>query len=193
MCKAAALMIFIHPRLYWVPNNLPFLKLGQTLFDPHFPILKMSSFQAGLARNWRARLETLRDARRKNVDGWIAALEASVGRVAFFPERQSPGLLRFPVRLRDTKNRACVLRESVRKGMGVTPVYPTAIDAIPELRGKIEGATFPVAERCASELVTLPTHGYLRQNDVRDISRLLAPALRKYAEVSDSAWSVEQR
>ena len=175
--KAAAMMIFIHPRLYWVPRNLPFLKLGETLFEPHFPILKMSSFQAGLARNWRGKLEKLRDARRKKTDRWIAILEASRNHGSYVLGGQSPGLLRFPIRLSDKKNRESLLRESARQGMGIMPVYPTSINAIPELRGKIEGGAFPVAESCASELVTLPTHGYLTEDDITELSKLISRAL----------------
>ncbi len=175
--KAAALMIFIHPRLYWVPRNLPFLKLGETLFEPHFPILKMSSFQAGLARNWRGKLGKLRDARKKKADRWIAILEASRNHGSYVLAGESPGLLRFPIRLSDKKNRESLLRESARKGMGIMPVYPTSINAIPELRGKIEGGAFPVAESCASELVTLPTHGFLTEDDITELSRLISRAL----------------
>jgi perosamine synthetase len=175
--QAAALAIFIHPRLYWLPRSLPALKLGQTLFEPDFPILKMSSFQAGLAREWPRRLEKLQDVRTKNVARWMVALGASRKRGLGFLKGQSLSLLRFPVRLRNSETRESVLHESVRKGMGIMPVYPTSINAIPELRGKVECGAFPIAERCANELVTLPTHGYLTENDVREIGRVIAPAL----------------
>jgi dTDP-4-amino-4,6-dideoxygalactose transaminase len=57
------------------------------------------------------------------------------------------------------------------------PFYPTSINAIPELRGKIEGGAFPVAESCARELVTLPTHGYLTEDDVTKSGRLISRVL----------------
>ncbi len=57
------------------------------------------------------------------------------------------------------------------------PVYPTSINAIPQLRGKIEGGAFPVAESCARELVTLPTHGYLTQDDETELTRLISRVL----------------
>ena len=61
------------------------------------------------------------------------------------------------------------------------PAYPTSIDAIPELRGQLEAGAFPVAERCARELVTLPTHGYLAEDDVSAISGLIARLLGERA------------
>jgi len=175
--KAAALMVLIHPRFFWVPRNMPFLKLGETLFEPHFPILRMSSFQAGLARNWRERLEILRDARRKRADGWLAFLQASRIQGSHFLRGQLPGLLRFPLRISDKKKRESLLRESAGRGLGIMPVYPMSINAIPELKGKFGGGAFPVAESCARELVTLPTHGYLTEDDVSKLSRLISRVL----------------
>ena len=33
-----AYSVFLNPRLYWIPNSLPFLKLGVTEFAPDFRI-----------------------------------------------------------------------------------------------------------------------------------------------------------
>jgi len=175
--NAAALMVLIHPRFFWVPRSLPFLKLGETLFEPHFSILRMSSFQAGLTRNWRAKLEILRDVRKEKVNRWITVLQA--GRIygSHFLNGQALGLLRFPLRIADRTKREALLRESAGRGLGIMPVYPTSINAIPELKGKLEGGTFPVAESCARELVTLPTHGYLTEDDVSKIGRLVSRVL----------------
>ncbi len=186
--KAVALMLLIHPRVFWVPRSLPFLKLGETPFETHFPILRMSSFQAGLARNWRGRLEKLRDVRKKSVNRWISILEGSGTHGSKFLRKRSLGVLRFPLRVSDKKKRESLLRESARMGLGIMPVYPTSIDAIPELKGKIDARAFPVAESCARELVTLPTHGYLTENDVTELSRLIA---RVYEDASKSTSFVE--
>ena len=87
------------------------------------------------------------------------------------------GLLRFPLRIRDKNKRESLLCESARLGLGIMPVYPTPINAIPELKGIIGGGEFPVAESCAKELVTLPTHGYLTEREVTVVRRLLSRAL----------------
>jgi dTDP-4-amino-4,6-dideoxygalactose transaminase len=179
--KAAALMVLVHPWLFWLPRSMPVLKLGETLFEPHFPMLRMSALQAGLARNWRAKLGAPQDARRKWVARWSDILEATGIRGPRFPGGQPPALLRFPLRVSDGRTRGILLRESARRGLGIMPAYPTSIDAIPELRGRLEAGVFPVAERCARELVTLPTHGYLTEDDVSAISRLIARLLGERA------------
>lgn len=171
MLKAAALTVLLRPGLFWLPRSLPFLKLGETLFDPSVPIRRMSSFQAGLAGHWRKKLEELREVRRRNMNRWLAALDAPLlnGRTL--------GLPRLPLRIRDARARESLLRESYGKGLGIVPVYPTAIAAIPELKGTFGDAAFPVADRCARELVTLPTHAYLTEEDVCRLGRLVSRAL----------------
>ena len=159
-------MLFSHPLLFWIPRSMPFLRLGETRFEPHFPMLKMSAFQAGLAANWRERLQKLRTARKRNVDRWIAILEASGNRGSCFQRPQSLGLLRFPIRVQNDSKRESLLRESANKGAGVMPVYPESINRLSELREGMVGEAFPVAESCARELVTLPTHDYLTGKDV---------------------------
>ena len=170
MIKAVVLLIFVHPWLFWIPRGLPFLKLGETLFEPDFPIRRMSAFQAGLASNWRPTLEMLRRARTEKVRQWISLLspcEAS-GQVGF--SKRLKGLIRFPLFVRDVSKREALLRYSERNGLGVMPSYPTSVDRIPEL-SKVGGrGTTPVAERCARELVTLPTHSLVSLADMRKIA-----------------------
>ena len=173
---ATALMLLIHPMLFWIPRSIPFLKLGETVFETDFPILKMSSFQAGLTRNWQRRLDKLREIRKDKVNRWTEILETSRNhRLNVFGSR-SLGLLRFPLKITDEKKRGTLLKESAGMGLGVMPAYPTSINLIPELRGRIQGGEFPVAERFARQLVTLPTHGYVTQKDMTSISRLLLHA-----------------
>jgi hypothetical protein len=38
----------LHPRLYWIPNSLPFLRLGLTEFSPAFRMAGLSSFSSSL-------------------------------------------------------------------------------------------------------------------------------------------------
>lgn len=173
MTKAAAMAFLTHPLVFWIPRSIPFLKLGETLFEPDFPMLRMSSFQAGLTARWRERLPGLRDARRRNVRRWMEILGA--------PEKTGqepgfPGLLRLPVRIRDARLRRALLQESARRGAGIMPAYPGSINHIAELKGAVTTAPFPVAESCAREIVTLPTHPYIAEKDIATIRRMLAGA-----------------
>ena len=175
--KAAALMLLVRPWLFWLPRTLPFLKLGETLFDPHVPLRRMSSFQAGLARNWRNKLDEMRSVRSRNVTRWMAAIDATWQNKSPVLNGRSLGLPRLPLRIADTEARESLLRESAGRGLGIMPAYPTSIAAIPELTGTFGNAAFPVADRCARELVTLPTHAYLTEDDVSRLAGLVSRAL----------------
>ncbi len=174
--RAVALSLFLHPLLFWIPRSIPSLRLGETLFEPHFPIRRMSSYQAGLARHWRKRLRELHDRREKNVNRWIDILKSRGIQQHHSQSCRGRGLIRFPVKFGYGKNREFVLRACLKRGLGVMPVYPDSIDGIPELRPQIGAYKFPVAEGCARELITLPTHAYLTDKDVREIRSVLFDA-----------------
>jgi dTDP-4-amino-4,6-dideoxygalactose transaminase len=174
--KAAAMTCLTHPLLFWIPRSMPFLRLGETFFEPDFPMLRMSSFQAGLTAHWRERLQGIRDARRRNVQRWMGILEEIGNRACLALEPPFLGLLRLPIRIRDAQRRKALLQESARRGQGVMPAYPGSINHIPELNGTLPAQSLPIAESCAREIVTLPTHGYLTDKDVAAIRRLLADA-----------------
>ena len=53
---AFALWVFQRPSFFWLPKSLPFLKIGDTIYDPAFKICNISPFQAGIVRNWQEKL-----------------------------------------------------------------------------------------------------------------------------------------
>lgn len=177
VAKTLALVTLIHPLLYWIPSALPFLRLGETQFELDFPILRMTAFQAGLARNWVKRLRRMRDGRRANALQWLEVLTDLGERNAAFSPTACPGLVRFPLRIRDADRRKALLRECRDQGAGIAPAYPESLNRVAELKGEIPPQDYPVAERCARELVTLPTHAFLARQDVAKIRRLLSRAL----------------
>jgi dTDP-4-amino-4,6-dideoxygalactose transaminase len=147
------LKIFLSPYLYWLPDGLPFLKIGETKYYTEFPVYRMGGFKAGLLRDWKSKLEMQNDIRRSTTTGYIdiLGLNKDIGIYSnAFP------CLRFPVFFRDPsgKEAAC---ESFRH-LGVSPMYPTPVNGIREIRGCFNGATYPNAENIVKSMATLPTH-----------------------------------
>lgn len=174
LVKAIALMLFTHPWFFWIPQSIPKLRLGETHYEPDFPILRMSSFQAGLTVKWREKLDNFRYTRKTNVNRWIAALDENKKSDLYFKHSLSLGLLRFPIKIKDPLKRRSLLKESTERGLGIAPVYPDSINHIPELNEDLKNQEFPVAERFAKELVTLPTHVYLTKKDIVKTSKFLS-------------------
>ena len=170
---ALALNGLLHPRLFWLPRGLPFLKLGETLYDPDFPMRRLCAFQAGLARHWQERLESLQQIRRRHVTHWRQVLDNPLIPASV---KESPPLIRYPLLLDRAESAAKLLRQSDRLGLGLGGAYPQAIGGIAALAGQLCDDSCPVAEDVARRLVTLPVHGYLLPADFDNISALLQQA-----------------
>lgn len=160
-----ALNILLHPTIFWIPKSLPFLKLGETIFDSEFEIKKISSYQVGLARNWVEKLQLFRQVRQNNVKELFSILD--IDSCQFFVEKQAdvPDLIRFPIQIQDERRRAEFLNAANQSGQGVAIAYPRAINAIPELAFMFSGEHYPAAEKHSKQLVTLPIHLFTKKKD----------------------------
>jgi dTDP-4-amino-4,6-dideoxygalactose transaminase len=166
---AVALSVLIRPWIYWLPKSLPFLRLGETRFDPSFPIRRLSAFQAGSAKGWEARIEVLRKIRLKNAtniasDG-ISLLGASGA--------EMPCFIRYPVLMSDVDTKRTLLQKSEVEGLGVADGYPDSINGIDELKGLFAEAVVPGAKIIAERIVTLPIHPFVSERDLQRIVQVL--------------------
>jgi dTDP-4-amino-4,6-dideoxygalactose transaminase len=164
--------LFIDPRLYWIPASLPFLKLGETHFYKDFPMHRLSGARASVLLRWAERLENSNAARRTIARELVRRLPPG-NQVIRFPGGAQAVPLRFPLLMasRRAKNELCV-RGRVA-GLGISPLYPTAISAIPELRGRLARTDFPAATLVADCLVTLPVHPLVREEDLDALCALV--------------------
>jgi perosamine synthetase len=159
--RALALSICIRPTLYWLPAGMPFLRLGETIFEPDFPIRRLSGLKAGLSRRWRRRLEVSNDTRARSGRYFGATLRRNAARTAI-------PYLRFPFLMdsRDERDRT----HATLRPLGVSLMYPTPISEIQAIRWAFDGSRFPAAQRIADTLVTLPTHQFVAESDRQAIS-----------------------
>ena len=170
---AISLAIFIDPLFFWIPMAIPFLRLGETLYDPDFRMRKISSFQAGLARDWRDRIKSFRNTRAEHSRFWARVTEQDMFSNFVKQDRALPDLIRFPVRVEDESLRKRILDDSDKRGLGIVPGYPDSIDGIQELKRSFEGEDFPAARRLARQLITLPVHPIVSRKDREKIRRLI--------------------
>lgn len=165
---SVALSILIHPWVYWLPKSLPFLKLGETHFDPSFPISRLSAFQAGLGREWKAEIARFKETRSKN-----ARKITGHGVTLPEPHREAiPDLIRFPVLMVDAAAKRTVLQLSEKMGLGISGGYPNSIDQVKGLSSLSDGNGFPGARDIAERMVSLPVHPFVRESDILKIVQL---------------------
>jgi perosamine synthetase len=173
--KSIFLAFFQRPSLFWLPKSLPFLRIGETIYDPAFKMQKMSAFQAGLAKNWQKKIRDFKKYRSKNSRYWMTILKDKKKLVPInLKARHLPDIIRFPLKVCDPEIRAMILRESDRLGLGIMPAYPDTINCIKALSADFYGLEFPAAKECVRKLITLPLHLFVTQYDRAQIAELMA-------------------
>ena len=183
---ALALAVFQSPRLFWLPNAIPALKLGQTIYDPEFGIGGFTAFQAGLARGWRDRIERFKRIRRRHTTEWAGFLNAHGQRHYSLDRDEGLALIRLPWRVGSEALSSRILARSRRDGLGIAAVFPSSIAGIPALGERFRPADYPMAEKCARTLVTLPVHPLVGCREVARIKRALGELL--IPEESPGCW-----
>ncbi len=173
-CRAISLCLFVHPSLYWFPRLMPFLKLGETIYDPHFKMKNMSAFQAGLARDWQRKLRGFKQIRAENSMAWASVARTNKLTKYVTKNGSHPGVIRFPVKIDGGLLRARILGRSNKMGLGIMPTYPDSIDRIPEMRCYFESQSFPLAKQVADHLITFPTHPFVTRSDKVKIAGLIS-------------------
>jgi len=169
--KAILVTFLQKPSLFWIPKALPFLKLGETIYDENFSIVKMSSFQKRLSSCWQKRLQRHQEVRKKNGLFWRKSIPDNL--VQICSEKKLISLIRFPVLATCISEREELCLQSEKNGYGIMPTYPTSIDAIPQISEDFKGQSYPNAKRLADCLLTLPVHEYVNESDRLKINKLL--------------------
>jgi hypothetical protein len=172
-CRAAAHRVFFGPRAYAWIADLPFLQIGETIYDPTFRIGAIEGYTAALASRVLKNRRAIAARRRETAAAYAALLRDSEGLHIPIPRPGSaPAYIRFPVLVPPEKR-----GEIVRRGrsLGVATSYPAPIARIPDLpRGALAGEpSLPGCEEIARRLVTLPTHPLVAETDRAAIAALL--------------------
>lgn len=166
---ALALSVLAQPSLFWIPKLIPGLKLGETIYDPQFPMNQFSQFQAGLARNWRKRITFFQSQRKQNLLFWEKMLSQFVWLKPLVKRDDLPGrsfpLLRLPVLVQNKSLRNDLLKISEKHGLGIMPTYPSTVDKIEELKFESNDKAFPGAKKCVERLLTFPVHPLISSKD----------------------------
>ncbi len=172
------------PSLYGVPASLPGLGLGETRYHEPSTPAPISRFSAALAGRTAAAARESVDARRRLAGALIGSDvrgddSHAAAPVDFFRPCEpiggtdSASYLRLPGVASSGEAAGRLAERGVRHGL--TRGYPTALHQLPESRGlQAESPTpLPGAERLASCLVTVPTHGQVGRRHVLRIRALL--------------------
>ncbi len=169
LLQVITMNIFIRPSLYWFPSSLPNLKLGETIFYKDFPIKRFSGIKAGLLWEWQERLEKANQIRKENGRYFNKRLRSRLR----LSNGDAVSYLRLPLMVESKETKDEIFSLSNKKGLGLSPMYPSPINEIKELNGAFNGRSFPSAKKASESLLTIPTHHLLSAKDKERISNLL--------------------
>ena len=174
LCVALFLDAFSRPSLYWFPASLPFLGIGKTVFSTDFSITKLAGFNAGLAANWKSKLETFNEARRKWAEIYANKLKDNGFVFVREPAGSSTPYLRFPLITGGPAVRENVCGKLSSAGLGASSNYPTGIAEIPELSlSEEQKVQCQMGSNLARRLLTLATHPQVKSSDIEKVIELV--------------------
>ena len=173
LLKMVSYSLLLHPHLFWIPNSLPFLKLGTTEFEPSFRARGMHPLSLALLRELLDDLDRINRVRRTNADTITGALRGCHGFEFPSPGSSSqPTFVRLPVLARDHVTRERAVAQLRNAGIGATAFYPSAICDIAGIEQHMSIRNFHLvqAEELSRKLLTLPVHPLV---EPRDIDRMV--------------------
>jgi len=175
--------LFFRPPLYWIPESMPWLGLGKTIFHPDFKVHKNNRFVTRLMGTFCGSFNDLRELRLALTRRYRELLAPLSPRIAYPGEDETCGnaLLRFPVVLEGKGMRDRVLSMLKGAGTGAAESYPVPLNELPGARDHIANrhSRFPHAKAISERMITLPLHEYVTDGHARLIARLVREAVEE--------------
>lgn len=197
--RALALSLLRHPWIFRLPSSLPWLRLGESVFDPYFSRKAFSPFQAGLALHALSRLDETNAGRARKAALYYQGLDGLEAVRAVQPARGTkPVYLRFPVlpgkEGASPRDLLQGKRGQVARRLGISRGFPLSVDRIPEAQPYLDPPVreYPGARHLAEHLVTLPTHDHVTAEDCAAALHFIRAAVLN-ADSGESAALTEGR
>jgi DegT/DnrJ/EryC1/StrS aminotransferase family protein len=172
--KAVGQWVLARPSLYWLPANLPFLGLGDTVFRDPSAAQPIGRAALGILGVTTESVDRDAESRRETGARLSAAVTAAgLGRVPGTPAGGRSGMLRLPVVCTAQARRSLGGRAAAR--LGIMPGYPRALGDLEPFRpALVSPGPMPGAAALVGRLVTLPTHALVPVSDLEELLSTLS-------------------
>jgi dTDP-4-amino-4,6-dideoxygalactose transaminase len=170
-----ALSFLLNPERYVIPSKMPFLNLGANIFDPNFRIFRFPNLKAEIG--WRTFLYLdkyneicIRNARLINDS-------LNGNGLLRIPRPHHDGrsvYLRFPIVFEKKEAREKGFQLLSQERLGASLSYPTPLNHVNNFKKYLNGENdFPGARFVAERILTLPTHPYVREDDIQKMISII--------------------
>ncbi len=175
LVKLILYSIFFRPRMYWIPNSLPWLHIGETIFALDVKVEKIGPGVIALGNMLIQRMDKLNHVKIKLAKLYLNSLEDLRDAFEFIPNLDhKKALLRFPIIFKEKKIRDGVLKDLKQRGLGATGSYPVPLN---ELEGASryfdDNVVYKNAKIISERILTLPLHEFVQSSDVIAIAKVI--------------------
>jgi dTDP-4-amino-4,6-dideoxygalactose transaminase len=172
--KTAVQWALARPSLYALPAALPFLGLGETIYRRPGKAATMSRSSTAILSQSIADIET--EANRRRLNAARLASAVAIGQSARLYKRVPSaysGDLRFPIHAPSARLGAWRSREA--SWLGIASGYPRSLADLHGFANRVGNRemSFSGARELSERLCTLPTHGMLREGDLKALEHWL--------------------
>lgn len=169
--------LLLKPRLYWIPDKIPFLGLGKTIFNANFRLDKLTNLQACLGNILYSKLDDINQKRVENSQKLVEGImKLEHYKIPGYINLICPVYLRFPLLASNKAKRNQVIARLRRIGISTSSMYPSTIRQIQGIEKYLASPEddFPGAQIVVDRLLTLPTHSYVSSKDIHKMISCLA-------------------
>ncbi len=167
----ASYSMLSNPYTYWIPQRLPFLHLGETIFEPDFVRSTGIQLAGVLTERMLESVEQEKEVRQENSE-WYSSHLSDITWVEAVPSARFP-YLRYPLLVKDREMRDSVLNSLMSQGTGAALFYPCPLNDLPGLKEILQDPNiYPNARKLSDTLITLPVHSGVTETirkRIRDI------------------------
>jgi dTDP-4-amino-4,6-dideoxygalactose transaminase len=177
--KTVLYAAFFHPRLYWIAQRMPFLKLGQTIFNLNFEARRVNMFTCALGNILIDRLPQISTIRRQKEA--LFSRQLSHAHLLSLTDTQDSGpLLRFPLLMGNRSQRELALSRLKEYGLGATSMYEAPLHFFRDTKRYFNiNDSFSNAQSFSERILTLPLHTFVTENDVHAIADIIGSCVNK--------------
>lgn len=171
--KARLYNWMIRPGLFWLPQSLPFLHLGETRYHPLSSLQAMDRIRLSMLPTNIKSYQAASTQVQENLTVMLGECDLEKAGIIDLPRAcdisQNRKLLRYPL-LIDPQRRNLLHARLQQQGLGTSLMYPKALPEIPALAALLSAqGSFPAASEFAEKIITLPTTLQVSATDIEKI------------------------
>jgi dTDP-4-amino-4,6-dideoxygalactose transaminase len=173
--KLITYSLLFHPRLFWIPQALPFLHIGETIFTLESDYGPMPLTAKKLGHIMSAEFNSIIAYRRSLSLQYACYLNDLKNHFAFIPLSLARiNLLRFPLIFKDRHQRDICLSALKKSGLGASESYPCPLNKMAGTQPFLDPQEIlPNARDTAAKVLTLPLHQHVRSDDIIKICNII--------------------